>query len=80
MSDLPRLSPVPLEAWTGPEDDPTPVWRRVALFAVPFVGMLLLWIYLPGAAPWVLGAACVVMVVQVVREVRRARRRTDRRP
>lgn len=75
MSDLPRISPVPVEAWTGPEDDPTPLWRGVVTFAVPCVGMLLLFIYLPSAVPWVLGAAAVVTVVQVVRAVGRARRR-----
>lgn len=73
MTGLPRISPVPVEAWTGPEDDPTPAWRRVLSFVVPFVGVLVLCFYLPGTVPWVLGAAGVVTLVKVVREVRRAR-------
>lgn len=80
MSDLPRISPVPVEAWSGPEDDPTPVWRRVLSFAVPFVGVLVLCTSLPRAVPWVLGAVGVVTVVRVVREVRGSRPQSTSRP
>lgn len=80
MSDLPRIPPVPVEAWSGSDADPTPLWRRVAPFAVPFVGMLLLCAYLPSAVPWVLGVVGVVTVVRVVREVRQARRQSASRP
>lgn len=80
MSGLPRISPVPVEAWTGPEEDPTPVWRRAMSFVIPFAGVLVLCFYLPRAVPWVLGAVGVVTVVRIVHEVRRARRPSASRP
>ena len=75
MTDYPRISTVPVEAWTGPEDDPVPVWRRIVSFAVPLVVGALVWACVPWAAPWVLAAVVFVTVVQTVRDVRRARRR-----
>ena len=79
MSNLPRISTVPIEAWTGPEDDPVPVWRRIASFAVPFAVVALVWAFVPWAAPWlVVAVVAVVAVVQTVRDVRRAQRRGRR--
>ena len=78
MSDYPRISPVPVEAWTGPADNPVPVRRRIASFAVPLVTAALVWALFPWAAPWAVAALVVVTVAQTVRDVRRARRR--RRP
>lgn len=81
MSPLPRIFTVPVEAWTGPESDPVPAWRRIASFAVPILAFLvvtLLWAFGPWAAPWVVAAVVVVAIVQTVRDVRRARRRGRR--
>ena len=78
MTDYPRISTVPVEAWAGPEDDPVPVWRRIASFAVPFAVVALVWAFVPWAAPWVVAAVVVVAIVQTVRDVRRARGRGRR--
>ena len=79
MTDYPRISTVPVEAWTGPEDDPVPVWRRITSFAVPFAVVALVWAFVPWAAPWgVVAAVVVVAIVQTVRDVRRARGRGRR--
>lgn len=79
MTDYPRISTVPVEAWTGPEDDPVPVRRRITSFAVPFAVVALVWAFVPWAAPWlVIAVVAVVAVVQTVRDVRRAQRRGRR--
>lgn len=80
MSDLPRVYPVPAETWTGPDEDPRPVRRRLVGtlgWVLYYVALAVVAIVFPAAFPWVLGVvgACVaVHVVVVVTRAVRARR------
>lgn len=77
MSDLPRVYPVPAETWTGPDENPQPVRRRVAGtlgWALYCIALAVVAIMFPAAFPWVLGAIGVVVLVQVAVVVTRALR------
>lgn len=83
MSDLPRVYPAPAETWTGPDENPQPVRRRVAGtlgWALYCVALAVVAIVFPAAFPWALGVvgAClavhaVVMVAHAIRARRTAR-------
>ncbi|WP_042437820.1 hypothetical protein [Sanguibacter keddieii] len=80
MSDLPRAYPVPAETWTGPDEDPRPVRRRMTGtlgWALYYVALAVVAIAFPAVFPWVLGVigACLaVHAVVVVARAIRARR------
>lgn len=80
MSDLPRVHPVPVETWTGPEEvrrTPTQRLKSGVVSVLMCAAGILTAIFFPSAVPWVLavcGAAVVTLTVVASVHAVRARR------
>lgn len=78
MTGLPKAYPLPAETWSGPDENPVPVRRRVTSilgFVAYCVAAAVVSIMFPAAVPWLLGAIGVVALVQVTVAVTRSVRR-----